>query len=389
MTAPPLRVVHLVETFAIGGAELLLAEALPRLAALGVEVRVRALHEPDTLLPTFRAAGIDAGLLSSGGWGGKASLPGLTRALRRELEVAPADVLHTHLAHATLVGRAAVAASLRRPRLVRSLHAPQYKLFADEGVPRWRVALQRVLDRGSELALREQPVAVSHAVARDHLGRASGEHPGVEVVHNALDVTRHVAAVDAIDRDAARRSWDLEPHELAILSVGRLLRSKDFPMVVSAIRALRERGVAARGLVIGDGPDRAALTALGGDVVRFVGPAPRERVLSALVACDLYAQASRYEAFGMAILEAMAASRAVVATAVDGVPEVVEGGETGLLVAAGDGDAFVRALLALHEDPARRAAMGRAGRARAAARFDVDVWARSTRDLYLDRAGRR
>lgn len=88
-----------------------------------------------------------------------------------------------------------------------------------------------------------------------------------------------------------------------------------------------------------------------------------------LAALDLFVLPSRWEGFGLVLLEAMAAGRAVVASRVSAIPEVVEDGVTGLLVPPGDPAALAAAIGALLADPARRAAMGAAGRARVTTRF--------------------
>jgi glycosyltransferase involved in cell wall biosynthesis len=95
------------------------------------------------------------------------------------------------------------------------------------------------------------------------------------------------------------------------------------------------------------------------------------------------------EGLGTSILDAMAASRAVVATTASGIPEAVEDGVTGLLVPPGHAGALAEAILALLGDPDRRQRMGEAGLARVREYFTVDRMVDATLDAYARVAGRR
>lgn len=122
------------------------------------------------------------------------------------------------------------------------------------------------------------------------------------------------------------------------------------------------------------------------DAVRFTGhlddPAPE------LAAADLVVHSAiRPEPFGLVLVEAMLAGRAVIASAAGGPLEIVEPGETGLLVPPSDADALAAAMLSLLDDDARRAAMGAAGLARARAQFGAEAMARGFERLYEDLLG--
>jgi glycosyltransferase involved in cell wall biosynthesis len=97
---------------------------------------------------------------------------------------------------------------------------------------------------------------------------------------------------------------------------------------------------------------------------------------------DVVVQPSRWEGFGLGVLEAMLCERPVVATRVSSLPELVADGETGLLVAPDDPGALREALARLLGDPAQRERMGAAGLARARAAFSVERMARRTLDVY-------
>jgi glycosyltransferase involved in cell wall biosynthesis len=147
---------------------------------------------------------------------------------------------------------------------------------------------------------------------------------------------------------------------------------KNHVQLVDAVAALRARGIAARALVIGDGPMRPAIEAraraLGvHDEVRITGF--QQDVRPYLAACDTAVLCSTtIETFSLAALEAMALARPVVHSDIGGAAEMVLDGENGFLFPAGDTPALVRRLAELAE-PARRGRMGAAARELVVARF--------------------
>ncbi len=156
-----------------------------------------------------------------------------------------------------------------------------------------------------------------------------------------------------------------------VLAVGRLARQKGFDVLLEAVARLPP-GVDL--LVAGDGPERALLEAerarLGlTDRVHFLGPVDQNTVATLYRGALLVACPSRWEGMPLVCLEAMASGCAVVAAAVDGVPDAVADGETGVLVPPEDPAALAAVLGALLADSPRRRRLGEEGRARAGARF--------------------
>jgi glycosyltransferase involved in cell wall biosynthesis len=164
-------------------------------------------------------------------------------------------------------------------------------------------------------------------------------------------------------------------------SVGRLSSEKGHDVLLRALAALP--GVTA--VLVGDGPDRSSLEALARELGvsdRLIMPGWREDPRPWLPTFDVFAMPSRLEALGLAMIEAMLASRPVVASSVGGIPEVVSDGETGLLVPPDDPEALAGALRLMLGDEARRESMGTLGRSVAMEKFAVSRMVQSYESVY-------
>ena len=205
--------------------------------------------------------------------------------------------------------------------------------------------------------------------------RDAGVRVRVAVVPSAgIDVSALAARPDSA-RDihtAVRGRFGLPLRAPLLVFVGRLAREKNVALLLAMLAALSSD---ARLLLVGDGPERAALeaqakeTGLAARTV-FAGTQPPAVVAGVLAAADLFVFPSSTETFGIAMIEAMAAGCAVVAVRAAASSDLVRDGETGRLVAADPG-AFADAVRDLLAQPARRSAMGGAARA-AAADYDQE-----------------
>jgi glycosyltransferase involved in cell wall biosynthesis len=182
------------------------------------------------------------------------------------------------------------------------------------------------------------------------------------------------------------------PHadgELRILCVGRLVNLKGQSLLVRAASRLRERGVDVRVVLIGDGPKRRELERLArelgvDDRVELLGSVGQAEIRNYYEAADLFCLPSFAEGVPVVLMEAMALERPVVTSMIMGIPELVEDGVSGLVVPPGDLDRLVAALERLAGDPQLRARMGRAGRAKVLAEFDVRASALRLRELFAE-----
>lgn len=184
-----------------------------------------------------------------------------------------------------------------------------------------------------------------------------------------------------------RQAHGLSQQTLVIGSVANIAPKKGYDVLIRAVAKARQEIHDLACIIVGadDRGLREGLERLGdslglGGRLRFVGF--QEKVFPYLDAMDLFVLASVDEGFGIVLLEAMASGKAVVATAVDGPPEIVEDGQTGLLVPPRDPEALAKALVELLKDPQRRAAMGRRGRERVETVFSLDSQLRTLTGLY-------
>ena len=172
-----------------------------------------------------------------------------------------------------------------------------------------------------------------------------------------------------------------------VLTVARLTAQKDIGTLIEAVALLRERGRAARLIVVGDGPERADLEgraaslALGSDI-EFRG-AVAQRDLPAIYAdCDVFVLPSIREGLGLVLAEALLCGAPVVATSGGGATDIVTDNETGFLAPERDALALANALERLCNDPALAARLAASGRARARQRFTSGVIAAEFLEVY-------
>lgn len=229
-------------------------------------------------------------------------------------------------------------------------------------------------------------VAVSNHMRDFGVGHGLVDPNRVSVIYNGVDVD---ARRD--DRGAARAALGLTNDAPVIGTLARFEPQKDLDVMIRAMSVVHLALPDAQLVLVGDGPLRPQLESLTRDLglggcVRFTGW--RQDAAALLPAMDVFCSTSRWESFGLAHAEAMAHGLPTVATAVDGVPEVVEDGVTGLLAPAGDVDAVGRALVELLTDGARRATMGAAGRQRVATLFAVEPMVSAYASLFRALCGR-
>lgn len=282
----------------------------------------------------------------------------LMRIVRLLQRVRP-HIVHTHTAKAGTLGRLA-AWLCRVPVVVHTYHGHVLQGYFSPAKARLFLTIERWLGRRTDRLL-----AVSKRVRHELLDLGIGHPDRFEVLPLGLDLDRFLDA--EARRGELRGELGYTGREVLVGIVARLVPIKAHEMFLNVAAALAQRLPDIRFIVVGDGERRAALQALAGQLgigerVRFLGwRRDLERVYADL---DAVVLTSRNEGSPVSLIEAMAAGRPVVATRVGGVPDLVEDGLNGLLVAADDVAAMARALVDVLTSPDRGRGMGEAGRKR-------------------------
>jgi alpha-maltose-1-phosphate synthase len=235
-------------------------------------------------------------------------------------------------------------------------------------------------------------VAVSEGMRADILAAYPEIHPErTRVIRNGIDTSEYAPDPDT----GVLVRHGIDPARPYVIFVGRITRQKGLPVLLRAAASLDP---SAQLVLCAGAPDTpellAEVTALvdglrtvRSGVVWIPEMLPKPEIIQLLTHAVAFACPSLYEPLGIVNLEAMACETAVVASRVGGIPEVVEGSVTGLLVPPDDPASLADGLNILVRDPERAAAMGEAGRERAVAEFSWDAIAAQTAALYSELTG--
>jgi sugar transferase (PEP-CTERM/EpsH1 system associated) len=358
------RVVHLVLSLGVGGLEKVVMDLARFMARDRFECRVLCLREKGAQAIRLEAAGIPVESLNC------PELPKvrtLLRLIQRLRELQP-QVLHTHNPGPHLFGALAAPAVWIRV-LVHTKHG--------RNQPRRPLAV--MVNRLAAL-LSNCIVAVSEGT--ELVARRVERIPErkLHVIHNGIDPSGFPSRVQRSATPGCRA-----------IHVARLQRIKDQPTLLHAARLVVDAEPGFRLDIVGDGPDRADLTALVeklglGGHVRFLGQ--RDDVANLLAGADLFVLSSVSEGVPMTLLEAMAAGLPAVVTDVGGNREIVVPRETGFVVPPQSPTALADAIVKIMRDPAMAQRMGEASRRRVEADFDVRQVVARYQALYCKLLGR-
>jgi glycosyltransferase involved in cell wall biosynthesis len=225
-------------------------------------------------------------------------------------------------------------------------------------------------------------VAVSAEVKQAMLRTLGLSENDVTVICNGVDVDRYARGVD---REQVRCGLGLSAQDSLAITVATLKAQKGHRYLIEAAAKVVRQHPDTHFLLVGDGELRAELEAhtraLGlADRIHFLGS--RRDVSELLAASDVFILPSLWEGLSMALLEAMAAAKPIVATAVSGTEQTMVHGQTGLLVPPSDAPALAQAIHALLSDPERARSLGQAARRRAETHFSTQQQAAEYVALY-------
>jgi glycosyltransferase involved in cell wall biosynthesis len=360
MTPPP-HVLAVVKGLDIGGAERMIAEGARHWDRATFRYTVAyALPQRHALVGSLEALGVDVRCVGRSGRLG----PGVAGRLRRLIVDAGVDLVHAHLPAMGIIAR---------------MVSPVPVVYTEHGIVSSYRAPTRLANR---LTYRRNAavIAVSRAVADSTAGYGG---PAPIVIPNGVgvDLAPYAAA-------RARAELGLGAHDPLVVHVGNIRPEKGHEILIGAAAILSRHRPDLRmvsiGLEVVPG-DLERLRALArragaGATIRFLGS--RADALDFVAAADVYAHPSTDESFGLAVLEAMALERPVVAAAVGGVPGIVDDGETGILVPPGDPGALAAGIERLLDDPETARRLGRAAHRVATHEHSIEAMVRSIEAVY-------
>ncbi len=389
----PLRVLRLITRLNIGGPSIQAITLSERLTSRGFTTRLvhgslgegegdmRYLLSPSTdveYLPSLRRE-----LAPSDDYAAFTRVSAILREFRPQ-------IVHTHMAKAGAVGRAATALynrSLRpaeRARVVHTYHGHVLEGYFSPAKTAFFVGIERVLARVTDRIVAISPAIRDELLLQHRIGRLDQ----YRVVPLGFDLSAFVA-IDDRARAAARNSLHIPPSAHVVSTVGRLTAIKQHHLFLEAARLTANGDPAALFLIAGDGELRAALEQTAHDFgiaerVRFLGW--RQDLATIYGASDVFLLTSRNEGTPVALIEALAGGTPGVSTDVGGVKDVMSG-DFGLLAAHDDAAGLARAVTSLLGDPARRRAMGERGRESVVARYGIDRLVGDIAALYQELLG--
>jgi len=369
------NILYLVTGTNVGGTERSLLEICRHLDHSRYRPVVVSLKKEGPVAPMIRDLGtevISLGMREEAGILSAAEFTlGLLR-LPRLLRGRSFDLLHSFLFRANIFGRL----TARRCGIARTVSS--YRGTLEEPKP-WMLSLDRVtLKRADALC------TLSETLAAELRDRLQAPPEKITIIPNGIDASAARRAV-ADCAPHARRRLDLSPADMVLVAVGRLHAEKGLSFLLEAFRPFFHQHPRAVLVLAGDGPERERLQKQAEALrvaarVRFLGT-----VLSpweVLAAADIFVLPSVHEGMPNALLEAMAASLPVVATAVGAVPEMVEDGRQGLIVPPGDPASLTGAIERLAWSPDLRKEMGVRALQRATDAYSLDTARGKLEDLY-------
>ena len=359
-----MKALHLHKLTGVSGSEGHLLALLPALRERGIDARFLGLDVPGSDAPRFYETLDERGVPHRSVRCGPDVSPRLARDVLRAVRAERPDLVHTHLVHADIYG--GVAARLLGIPSVSTRHNDD----------RYLLGPFRYVDRAFARPAKRL-IAISDAVRR-FLERAGHDPAKLLTIRYGLD-----ALPAAASSPTPAEAGIPEDAPLAV-AVGRLIEQKDHATLLRAFALVHDALPEARLAILGGGPLEGETKRLAAELglegaVTLPG---RTDIRDWLERADVFAHSSRWEGFGIVLLEAMLAGLPVVATRVSAVPEVVADGETGLLVEPGDHVGLAGHLESLLTDRKRAAALGAAGRERARSDFSVARMAERTVALY-------
>lgn len=283
------------------------------------------------------------------------------------------QIVHSHMFYASLWSR---IAGLRAgvPVLVTTEHGKEpWKKW-------WQIKLDHFLS-GKTF----HHIAVSEDVRNIRIKRDGVELGRITMIPNGVPIPAGVGDTEAGRR--VRAEFGIEKATPVIGTVGRVIGAKGYPILLEALAMARKSVPDLHWLQVGDGPHRKQIMAQAETMglapcISFAGR--RTDIHDLLEAMDVWVMSSTHEGLPVALLEAMAAGKAIVATDVGGIPDAVDHGVSALLVPQQNAGELARGMVRLFEDELLKDRLAAAARDRATKDYGIDAVTRQIEKIYLD-----
>ena len=296
------------------------------------------------------------------------------------------DIVHTHAAKSGALGRLA-AANSQVPVILHTFHGHVFHSYFSPLKTRIFLEIERWLAKKST-----RIVAISDIQKRE-LAEEFQVCPAnkIEVVYNGFDLSRFLEDQPQ-KRQQFRARWNIQPDEIAVGIIGRIVPVKNHEMFLQVMKNISEKTTKkVKGIIIGDGEDRGIIEARCKELNLSYGTSGTEfltftswmkEIDVANAGLDITVLTSWNEGTPVSMVEAQAAGRPVVSTNVGGVADVVIDQKTGFLVESNDVQTMTERLLRLIEQDSLRKEMGAAGKQFASERFTYQMLCKNMGNLY-------
>ena len=367
-------IIWMIDSLGPGGAEQLMPTILKNLQQAGFNIRVCALQirAGNPIASELQRLGLPVDLIPIRNLRQPLNLIHILRYLRLHRP----QLLHTQLEFADILGT--LAAKLLGIPSVSTVHTldvfPEKKSAWGRMKLRWFL-LGRFCDR---------VIAVSEKTRRHYLQAGGLPQDKVITLYNGVDRSRF-RKMDETQTVKLRKELQLPISSQIIMTVAVLREPKGIQFMIRALPAILEQRPDVHYLIVGDGVHRAVLSDLAADLgiknhVTFAGH--RTDIPDLLACCDIFVLPTLKDALPTVLIEALAAGKPIIASNVGGVPEIIENGVNGLLVAPGEPSKLVEACLRLLKDNELSRQIILAGSETVRQRFDIDTQIEQLSRMY-------
>lgn len=357
---------HLGNDGILHGAGMYYLNIIPRLDPDRFQIHLCVLRKRDELTGRFEERHITVHHL------GRNKLDPLTFFdVKRIVNQANIDLIHAHGYGSSNFARL-VGAICGTPAII---HAHD----DDKNYPWYQKTADSLLSRYTDKA-----IAVSESVKAACVAKRKVDADKVVVLHNGIQLDKFVPPAPEQVREV-REQWQIDPAERVVGVIGRLREEKGTRYFVEAAVDVLQKYPQTRFFIAGDGPLRQELEALARELgvaaqVTFAGFCQDIPAILALL--DVVVVPSLTEGSPLAVLEAMAMGKPIVATSVGGTKEILENGKTGLLVPAGDHKALAKQILLLLQDESQKSYLGR-NAFQVSRHYGLDTHLKTIEQIYL------